>query len=134
MTISLDTLERRLRALPDRVISRVLARAIRQALNPVRRDIRNALPRDTGQLRRSMRIATRRLRGRGQSGVVGKIGFTRRGAHANLVELGTHNADGSVRTPATHAVRDTFAQQEDKLFEAFAKELLSQIGRELKRL
>lgn len=128
----LNRLERRLEHLPREMRGRTLANAMRQAMNPVRNALRGILPRGrTGNLKSAVNIRvfwrTRFV------GMKARLGFSRRGAHAQLLEYGTINPDGSQRIKPRHYVKQIVRQHEASLAEDFSEKLLAEIAKQLRR-
>lgn len=137
----LAAIERRLRFLGPRLAGRPLARSLRRAMAPVLKEVRATAPRrqtpegknakGSGQLRRSARTVVKRLPRRAGSRAI--IGFGRKGAHANLLELGTQNPDGSQRIAPRHFVRKAFKRHENSLPADWGRLIWEEIIRESRR-
>lgn len=126
----LNRIERKLETLPRVMRGRVLARALRQTMNPVRNALRSILPRRRGNLKSAVRI--RIFRFTRFLGMKARLGFSRRGAHAQLLEYGTVNKDGSQRIVPRRYVKKTVRQQQDRIADNFSEKILQEIAKALR--
>lgn len=114
-------LERRLDAVPPRIQNKVLRSALRKTTTRLKRELRRATVRDSGEARRQIKTKVRV----GKRGAWGRVGYVAKPAfYMRLREV------GSVRQPARPFFEQAVRGWEDMARDEFAQRLKEAVERE----